>query len=316
MGFIQLSIAFGKIAIDAVRAMVMGLFSSRRTTLTYKTYVLLAVMRAYTKHVPVPQLQAMNPSTSKTYERFMHENSLPQETSVTSDGRGGYVLPATSAHFELFLELVNEAETRGSSLGVAVLEYGLTPDSQYPAQLCQANNVFKFLLQELRIPSANASCPRILVSESNVPVPAVVGPHLPPATILLSPWVTFTTDSPSFRTNTAKDCLDVQPLQEWSQLFLGRAGLDNYNVPLMAPSDWWAPLKDHKFCVIAGGNELFIDDIVEFVEKLKSQEIEVDFLNSPGEVHDSPVFDKIMGIPQGKAGEKFQSWVLHNVQDR
>lgn len=87
--------------------------------------------------------------------------------------------------------------------------------------------------------------------------------------ILLSPWVTFDQSAESFRRNKQKDCLSVPGLKECSDAFMGDAPNDNYNTPLGAPSDWWQNTPADRFIVLAGKDEVFIDDIERFVEKLK-----------------------------------------------
>ena len=49
---------------------------------------------------------------------------------------------------------------------------------------------------------------------------------------------------------------------------MGTAIRDNYNSPLDAPVDWWSTLPASRILLVAGADELFVDDIVEFAHKL------------------------------------------------
>jgi acetyl esterase/lipase len=86
---------------------------------------------------------------------------------------------------------------------------------------------------------------------------------------LLSPWVTFDVSAPAMKMNRYKDCLADSVLQYWGDQFMGEAKADPYNQPLTASSDWWSTLTVDEILVVAGSDELLIDDIREFAKKLE-----------------------------------------------
>jgi acetyl esterase/lipase len=88
---------------------------------------------------------------------------------------------------------------------------------------------------------------------------------------LISPWVTFdTVTSKSFQRNKYKDGLSVEALEEWSSAYRGQAPKNQlfYQEPLAAPPQWWRSVPVQEFLVVAGADEVFVDDICEFANKL------------------------------------------------
>lgn len=91
--------------------------------------------------------------------------------------------------------------------------------------------------------------------------------------VVLSPWVTFEQAAPSMKRNVGKDLLDRPVLERWSEAFMGGAEPDNYNTPLQADADWWKGLSAKEIYVLAGEDEIFVDDIEEFVKKLRVNDL-------------------------------------------
>ncbi|KAK4934943.1 hypothetical protein LTR10_023909 [Elasticomyces elasticus] len=148
------------------------------------------------------------------------------------------------------------------------------------------------------------------ISRPSLQVPVVEVAEPVAGAVLISPWVTFATDSPCMVENRYKDCLDVVNLREWSSSYIGNAAEDNYTTPLRADANWWASLKVNKLYVIAGGDELFADDIARFADRIKAVLNNVEFFSSPGEAHDSPVLDFLLNAPDGGAARQFYKWTL------
>jgi acetyl esterase/lipase len=101
-------------------------------------------------------------------------------------------------------------------------------------------------------------------------VPAVsVGEQKFAGAVLISPWVTFDQTAPAFKTNASKDILYGPVLKKWSDAFMGEAARDNYTYPLDAAPEWWKGLPVGETLVLTGGDELLVDDVKIFAEKLK-----------------------------------------------
>jgi len=112
-----------------------------------------------------------------------------------------------------------------------------------------------------------------LLSHLTYPHPLI--PHIKATTadlaglLLLSPWVTFNQHANSMTTNAEKDCLDIRALKKWSDQFMTTSAADFYNQPKNANAAWWREAKVEQIAIVAGGDEVFVDDIVDFAEILK-----------------------------------------------
>jgi hypothetical protein len=69
--------------------------------------------------------------------------------------------------------------------------------------------------------------------------------------------------------NSKLDCLVPAAQQRWSDDFLAKSPVDNYNTPKSAPEEWWNGIKVNSIDIFAGEAELLFDDIVEFGASLK-----------------------------------------------
>ena len=158
--------------------------------------------------------------------------------SISHQGRRTIALAGISSRYILFLwttplihvQLIVGGDSAGGNLALALMSHILHPDSRVP-ELAQANQLFK-------------------------------------GVILLSPWVTFDQSAPAFKTNAKKDVLSGAALRKWSNAFMGDATQDNYTSPLDAPPHWWTGFPANDILVLAGGDEVFVDDIQEFAQKL------------------------------------------------
>lgn len=100
------------------------------------------------------------------------------------------------------------------------------------------------------------------------------------AAVLISPWVNFDINQPSFARNVQTDYLDPRVGDRWSKTFLGGAELDNYNQPVLSESDWFAGLDGvvTEVLVWGGGAEVLIDSIDRIVAQLKSVFPKLDYV--------------------------------------
>lgn len=87
--------------------------------------------------------------------------------------------------------------------------------------------------------------------------------------VLISPWVTFDQNAASFGTNRLKDNVTAKGLKKWSDAYLDLHQSDFFNTPLGAPEGWWRNLPFDRILILAGGDELFVDDICDMASKMK-----------------------------------------------
>lgn len=130
---------------------------------------------------------------------------------------------------------------------------------------------------------------------------------------LLSPWVTFDTSSESMRTNRYRDVLAVPALERWAAIFQGSAPSDPYLEPLTAPKDWWQDLPAKNVLVLAGDDEVFVDDIQKFAAQLSSAHKDVVVHAVPGEAHDHLVMEFLLDHPRTQQRDIFEKWLCEIV---
>lgn len=112
------------------------------------------------------------------------------------------------------------------------------PEAQYPKQLCQAAELLHHLIEkEGRKPSdiiiagdsAGGNLSLALLSHILHPhpeVPTKINLSEPlRATVLISPWVDFSTEQPSFERNYQTDMLPGEIATRWGGAFIGEPGL-------------------------------------------------------------------------------------------
>lgn len=86
---------------------------------------------------------------------------------------------------------------------------------------------------------------------------------------LVGPWVTYHFDNPSEVRNRQKDCLSKVSEAAWAKAYVGEKPPDNWNEPGLAPAEWWKGTRVEEVLVLAGSDEILLDGIEEFVQKLK-----------------------------------------------
>lgn len=281
-------------------ATLTGPFRGESGASTYGKHIKYAGMRTLLASVTIRQLQAVSPSTRSVYTDFAKQQRLPVvEANVGNDTfgfwlgeksankvllwlhGGGYVSNAAPGYMHLLWNLISAAKDEGAELAVFFLEYTTTPEAQYPEQLTQAADALYYLTEtDGRSPSsillggdsAGGNMALALLSHLSHPQPNVNPLHLKEdlrGAIILSPWVTFDQDSASMKSNAQKDVVERVALKTWSDSFMGNARRDSYNDPKSAPSSWWKGLKVSDICLMAGRDEIFVDDIKALSETMK-----------------------------------------------
>lgn len=94
------------------------------------------------------------------------------------------------------------------------------------------------------------------------------------ASLLMSPWVIFDSNSPSMTSNEFKDYICRRSLRKWHEASMGTAKLDAYNTPLDAPVEWWQGVAVKSILFTGGGDELFWSDIEALGAKIQVRPIQ------------------------------------------
>jgi hypothetical protein len=190
-------------------------------------------------------------------------------------------MPAVPAHFEFWLEMLRALNENGHDLAVFFLHYTLTGSGEYPTQLRQAIEALRYILK-----TTNRSPSKVIVGGDSA------GGNLATATLLhlshphpdieplavsaplagvfaYAPWVSFSTDWPSFKENQWRDILTSNVLTTWSNAYRGGKPADQWNEPFTAPVEWWRGAKTEKILILAGGCEILLSPIEAFAKKIK-----------------------------------------------
>ncbi|APA08230.1 hypothetical protein SS1G_00057 [Sclerotinia sclerotiorum 1980 UF-70] len=297
---------------------------------SYKRYVLHTAVRTMCRRLSPRQILYMNPNTDHAYESVCKQRGVKPMSETLEDGTqahwigkkdakkillnfhgGGYVLPATSEMVEYVFKIVDGAEKEGKSLAALFLSYDLAPSATYPRQLQQAAALLNYVIHTLNYPpssiilagdSAGANLVLALLShimhghpDESIPRVRLAEPL--DGAVLLAPWVTFATRSKSYEANKYKDLLHPFALKMWSGAYQSTIPSDNYMEPLYASTSWWTrlPTVVSSMLIIAGENEVFIDDVKAFAKKLQEIETEtwgreLKFVVVENEYHDQPNF--------------------------
>lgn len=132
---------------------------------------------------------------------------------------------------------------------------------------------------------------------------------------LLSPWVGFRTDYPSFKSNARLDLLSPFALRKWSAMFLGTANRfnaesdpgpvsgDRWTDVCLNPPSWWEGMH-HVISgafICWGAHEVFVDSMRELERNLRAgwtdgggDHERVILLESAGEAHVAPISDTML----------------------
>ena len=87
--------------------------------------------------------------------------------------------------------------------------------------------------------------------------------------VLISPWITLDCTAESMTRNKDKDVVTADTIIRWGKVFVNGAQRDFYHQALMAPVEWWSKLRVEGILIVAGSDEIMIDDIKAFATKLQ-----------------------------------------------
>jgi len=194
---------------------------------------------------------------------------------------GGWNTPGGYGHFALTDSFLAEARQRSKSVAFLLLQYDLVPHETYPYQLRQTVEFLRYALTELgkrpeqlMMMGDSAGGNMILstlahISHPNKDIAKLDVDGSMRGAVVMSPWVDFRNAGPTYQQNQMHDPVDVPTLRWWAKMYLNGKDDDFYNQPGRAPQEWWANLKVNDILILAGGNEMMVEDIRSLGEKIK-----------------------------------------------
>ncbi|KAF8245185.1 alpha/beta-hydrolase [Wilcoxina mikolae CBS 423.85] len=161
------------------------------------------------------------------------------------------------------LFLADSLQQRGVKASIFALDYSLAPEAPFPAQLEQAANGYQYLVKGLGIAtekiaflgdSAGANLCLSLATHLNSPHPEISlnptsGLSKPKLALLISPWVTFRTDNPTYKENELLDFLPKDAVEHLASCFRrpidqSKELLQKYTEFVKIRRDWSAVLPE------------------------------------------------------------------------
>jgi monoterpene epsilon-lactone hydrolase len=214
------------------------------------------------------QMQIEVVATAPVKGRWFVPSAAPSEDVVLYLHGGGYAF-AARAHDTLIALVANAARTR-----TFALDYRLTPEHPFPAQLEDAQAAYRWLLgkgiaREHIVVAGDSAGGNLALAlllalrDAQQPLPALA--------ICLCPWTDMDSSSKSLKENEPYDWIERRMVIQWSQWFCQGADLHN---PLISPAH--ADLRGlPPIYIQAGDAELLIDMIRAFARTAQEQGVAV-----------------------------------------
>lgn len=198
---------------------------------------------------------------------FAQENTQTPATVLYCHGGGYSFYPRAYANFIALITLAAKSRT-------FALDYRLSPEHRFPAQLEDALGAYRWLLETGTDPdhlvlagdSAGGNLVLALLlaaRDSRLPLPALV--------IALSPPTDFETKHASIVRNQASDWINKQMLDQWTSWFCDSSeGCQPLVSPLRADLRALSPIY-----IQAGRSEILFDSIQAFADRARGQGAEI-----------------------------------------
>ncbi|HTT23928.1 MAG TPA: alpha/beta hydrolase [Candidatus Sulfotelmatobacter sp.] len=213
---------------------------------------------------------------------FSDWNAETRVTALYLHGGGYSFYPMGYAHFIKLIMRAVKSRT-------FALDYPLSPEHRFPAQLNSALNAYRWLLE-----NETSSDHLIVAGDSaggNLALALLLAARdakmpLPALTIALSPATDFDGEYPSIVTNQGFDWIDKQMLQQWKDWFCEPT---EYRNPLVSPV--WADLSGlPPIYIQAGRAEILYDSIQVFAARAREQGVDIIFDSWEDMNHDFQIF--------------------------
>lgn len=127
--------------------------------------------------------------------------------------------------------------------------------------------------------------------------------------LLISPWVSFESTSPSFEKNKDYDIFTKHHMHTLAKDYVFDNERNNWSEPIRAEVSWWKGLPTRKVLNVFGESEVFRDDINEFGQTLKQAGLDVKSVECPKQIHVECVADAHFGTEIGSMSHDVWDWL-------
>ena len=233
----------------------------------------------------LPEDVEVKPITiGKMYAEWMALPSNNRQKAMLYFHGGMYVTGSPQSHRQHVYKFV-----KGSSVNALVFDYRLAPEHPFPAALDDSLAAYSYLLEEGFSPSDivfagdSAGAGLCLATLLAIKDKGIV---LPAAAAVLSPWTDLMLTGKSYKANINKCLSPKGSAENASQFYAGETDKRNPFVsPLYGDLKGLPPLH-----ISAGGNEILLDDSIQFAQKARSVGVEVTLRVENGMCHCYPAF--------------------------
>ena len=131
--------------------------------------------------------------------------------------------------------------------------------------------------------------------------------------LLISPWVSYSTDAKSWKENAEKDVVPAVIQDVLADAYVGKNARDEYSEPLRADTSWWRDIPAKSVLNVYGGAECFRDDIRELGKKLEDAGNPVQNVECAKQVHIDCVLDAQSEMEPGEMSHEIWKWLASLV---
>lgn len=234
----------------------------------------------------------------------------PAARSVSGNGKnvllyfhgGGYISPLSAGHFKFARAAAQRLHAK-----CVLLEYTLAPELKYPGQLAQAAAALRYLLQyhdaadvTIAGDSAGGNLALGVLAHLRDPHP-LVRPvfegegedqqrHLR-AALCISPRCANECDAASYTYNASKDIVSKATMEMFNSNW-EPVKEEVWATPLAGKKEFWGDVHAKKVLLLAGTDEVYVDDIRQFGELLgSSSNADTELVLCAGEIHVQAILD-------------------------
>ncbi|KAJ3506868.1 hypothetical protein NLJ89_g6622 [Agrocybe chaxingu] len=309
--------------IVAIWALVQAPFTTHGRTKSWKRNLFDRLVRWVISGTNRRQARALLGTTRGAYNQFLKENKMePVVEEIGEDARLLWIGPKQTERVLLYLHggafllgmspfaasfwkyIQDNLGKRGKPTGVAILNYTLVPDLQFPGQLKQGVRAVRHLLdsgvkpENIQLVGDSAGAAFIYQIWSHILHPVEGAPKLELSspfggTYMVSPWVRLTDDEGKFFSSKGnRDYLMPATGNYWGHKVLD--GLPASAIPYIeantAPEDWLQGLEKcvKRVLISAGGAETLYGEIIKFQEVVKKHHKDVTLYLEEHGVHNEP----------------------------
>jgi acetyl esterase/lipase len=245
---------------------------------------------------------------------------------------GGYISPLSTGHFKFARAAAQRLHAK-----CVLLEYTLAPELKYPGQLAQAAAALRYLLTDHELAdvtiagdSAGGNLALAVLAHLREPHP-LVRPVFEgegegegeqehrrlPAVLCISPRCANKCDAASYTYNASKDIVSKVTMELFNSNWEPVKG-EVWATPLAGGKEFWGDVHAKKVLLLAGTDEVYVDDIRQFGELLGSSSADTELVLCAGEIHAQAISDIAVDNWDGVMLKVALNWIqnLGKVNDQ